>query len=145
MPAVQGIEQISRDGRVLAIIIQSDADSDRTAFMTEEQATFQAGFVAYPAGGSVAAHLHLPVHRDVIGTSEFLLVRKGRCFVDIYGDERELVASRELRAGDAVISVGGGHGFRMIEDTVLLEIKQGPYTGVAEKERFDAPPPTGSS
>jgi hypothetical protein len=29
----------------------------------------------------------------------------------------------------------------MLEDTVLLEVKQGPYGGQAEKERFD--PPTG--
>jgi hypothetical protein len=33
----------------------------------------------------------------------------------------------------------GGHGFRMLEDTVLLEVKQGPYGGQAEKSRFDPP------
>jgi hypothetical protein len=27
----------------------------------------------------------------------------------------------------------------MLEDTVLFEIKQGPYTGLDEKERFDDP------
>jgi hypothetical protein len=32
--------------------------------------------------------------------------------------------------------VGGGHGFHMLEDTVLLEVKQGPYTGIDEKEHF---------
>ena len=47
-----------------------------------------------------------------------------------------LIATRELATGDVMLMVGGGHGFRMLEDTVLLEVKQGPYTGVAEKERF---------
>jgi hypothetical protein len=47
-----------------------------------------------------------------------------------------LVAPRELNVGDVMLMVGGGHGFRMLEDTVLLEIKQGPYTGENEKERF---------
>ena len=70
------------------------------------------------------------------GTSEVLIVRRGRCEVDIYNDERQIVATRELRLGDVMIMVGGGHGFRMLEDTVLLEVKQGPYTGVDEKERF---------
>jgi hypothetical protein len=65
-----------------------------------------------------------------------ILVKKGRCLLDIYNDERELVATRELSAGDLMLMVGGGHGFRMLEDTILLEIKQGPYTGVEEKERF---------
>ena len=47
-----------------------------------------------------------------------------------------LVATRELLPGDIMLMVGGGHGFRMLEDTVLLEVKQGPYTGLDEKERF---------
>ena len=57
--------------------------------------------------------------------------------MDIYGDDQTLLASRQLETGDLVISVGGGHGFRMLEDTVLFEVKQGPYGGGAEKERFD--------
>ena len=72
----------------------------------------------------------------MVGTSEVLLLRRGRCEIDIYNDERELVATRELREGDITLMVGGGHGFRMQEDTVFLEIKQGPYTGMDEKERF---------
>lgn len=56
--------------------------------------------------------------------------------MDIYNDNRELVATRELGPGDIMLMVGGGHGFRMLVGTVLLEIKQGPYTGVDEKERF---------
>jgi hypothetical protein len=46
------------------------------------------------------------------------------------------VATRELRDGDIMLMVGGGHGFRMIDDTILIEVKQGPYTGIDEKERF---------
>ncbi len=65
-----------------------------------------------------------------------LIVKRGRCEIDIYNDARELVATRELRQGDVMLMIAGGHGFRMIEDTILLEVKQGPYTGVDEKERF---------
>jgi hypothetical protein len=49
---------------------------------------------------------------------------------------KETVATRELREGDILLLVDGGHGFRMLEDTVFVEIKQGPYTGLDEKERF---------
>ena len=69
-------------------------------------------------------------------TSEVLVIKAGRCVIDIYDDGKQLIASRELRVGDVVLMVGGGHGFRMLEDTVLLEIKQGPYTDLDEKERF---------
>ena len=67
-------------------------------------------------------------------------MRQGRCILDLYGEDRVLLTSRELVAGDAVLLIEGGHGFRMLEDTVLFEVKQGPYGGVAEKVRFDAAP-----
>jgi len=61
---------------------------------------------------------------------------KGRRGVDFSNDERQLVSTRELREGDMILTVGGGHGFRMLEDTVLLEIKQGAYRAGADRERF---------
>jgi mannose-6-phosphate isomerase-like protein (cupin superfamily) len=134
-----GIESIMDGEALLAYIVRNDATRPATEFFTRDDAAFQAGFVVYPAGGAVPPHVHLPVTRSVEGTSEALLVRRGRCVVDIYGEDRALVASRELGTGDLVIAVRGGHGFRMLEDTVLLEIKQGPYAGQAEKERFDPP------
>lgn len=96
----------------------------------------QFGFVVYPAQGEVARHVHRKLERHIVGTSEVLILKQGRCEIDIYNDDRELVTTRELRTGDVMLMVSGGHGFRMLEDTVLLEIKQGPYTGVDEKERF---------
>ena len=134
------LEEIVDGATTLAYVIRRDATSNKTEFLTSDDSTFQAGFVVYPAGGHVQAHLHLPVVRQVVGTSELLVVRSGRCIVDIYADDRRLVASRELLSGDAVLSVNGGHGFRMIEDTVLFEVKQGPYGGLAEKERFETAP-----
>ena len=136
----QAIELVAHGGVTLAYVIRHDATSDETAFFTSDESTFQAGFVVYPAGGHVPAHVHMPVVRRVVGTSELLIVRSGRCIVDIYADDRRLVASREMLPGDAVLSVGGGHGFRMTEDTVLFEVKQGPYGGLGEKERFDTGP-----
>ena len=140
MPASPAVEVVTDGGLPLAYLIRDGASSSRTEFFTSDESTFQAGFVVYPAGGHVQAHVHLPVVRRVVGTSELLIVRSGRCVVHIYADDRRLVASRELLPGDAVLSVNGGHGFRMIEDTVLFEVKQGPYGGLAEKERFDTTP-----
>ena len=83
--------------------------------------------MVYPDGRRVAKHIHLALERHLIGTSEVLVLLKGHCLADIYNDEKELVATRELRAGDVILMVGGGHGFRMQEDTVFLEVKQGPF------------------
>jgi len=80
--------------------------------------------------------VHHPLSRNLIGTSEVLILRKGRCEIDIFNNDRELVATRELHTGDIMLMVDGGHGFRMLEDTVFLEVKQGPFTGDDEKEHF---------
>jgi shikimate kinase len=65
-----------------------------------------------------------------------LVVQRGRMLIDLYDGDKNLVATREMSVGDVVALVSGGHGFRLIEDTVLLEVKQGPYSGVQEKDRF---------
>ena len=133
---MEHVEHIVWNGKPLAYIIRAEIDPQKTTFLTPLEFKQQVGFVVYPAGGEIQRHVHCPLERHLIGTSEVIIVRSGRCEIDIYNDERLLVASRELRPGDIMLMVAGGHGFRMLEDTVLLEVKQGPYTGLEEKERF---------
>ncbi|MDO8630284.1 MAG: hypothetical protein Q7R41_07310 [Phycisphaerales bacterium] len=130
------IEHIHDGQRPLACIVHADHRPDATEFVTPDDWTQQVGFIVYKAGDRIARHTHLPIERRIVGTGEVLVVRKGRCEVDLYNEAGTLVAKRELRTGDVLILVSGGHGFRMLEDTVLLEVKQGPYTGLAEKEYF---------
>ena len=129
-------EWIKAGERPLACIIRAAVMPSQTTFVTPDDYKQQVGFIAYPAGGVIKRHVHKPLERHIVGTSEVLIVRKGRAEIDIYDDDRALVATRELRTGDVMLMVGGGHGFRILEDTVFLEVKQGPYTGIDEKERF---------
>lgn len=130
------VEVISADGKALTRIVHGGQLPDRTTFLTPAEFKQQVGYIAYPAGGEIARHAHRPLEHHMIGTSEVLFVLKGRAWIDVYDDSHVLVASRELAQGDVMLMVGGGHGFRIIEDTVFMEIKQGPYMGVDEKERF---------
>jgi hypothetical protein len=133
---MNAVEHIVWNGTPLAYIIRAEINLEKTTFLTPSDFNLQLGFVVYQAGGAVIPHIHLPMERKIVGTSEVLLVKKGRCEIDIYNANRELVATRELRQGDVLLTISGGHGFRMLEDTVLLEVKQGPYSGSVEKERF---------
>lgn len=130
------IEWLSADDVPLACLIRACTDPAQTQFFTPPGWTQQVGFVVYPAGASIARHAHKPIRREITGTGEVLVVRSGRCELDLF-DERGLhVSTNELRPGDVLILVAGGHGFRMLEDTVLLEVKQGPFTGLDEKVFF---------
>jgi hypothetical protein len=130
------IEEIVFDGKVLAYIIPNTSHPERTVFLTPSEDKQQVGFVVYPSGGLISRHLHKPLKREIQGTSEVLFVRLGRCEVDIYTEHKHLVATKTLTAGDVLILVAGGHGFRILEDTAFLEVKQGPYLGLDDKERF---------
>ena len=130
------VEHICYNDQPLAYLIRSEMMPEETTFLTPNDFKQQVGFIAYSKGREIARHVHRNIVRNLVGTSEVLIVRKGHCEVDVYNDEKELVATRELRTGDVMLMVAGGHGFRMIEDTVFLEVKQGPYTGLDEKERF---------
>src|SRR5437016_57622 len=106
------IEKITADDRVLAYIIRREIEPAKTMFITPEASNFQAGFIVYPANSEIPRHVHKPIHRGLNGTSEVLLVKKGRCEVDFFTDDKQLVATSELRMGDVLVLVAGGHGFR---------------------------------
>ena len=91
------IERIQGGDALIAIVVRGSASSDATTFVTGPEASLQLGLIVYPAGGEVPRHTHLPHERRLTGTAEVLLVRSGRCEVDLYDDERQLVASRVLR------------------------------------------------
>jgi hypothetical protein len=127
---------ISSGSAILCYIMRSGSLAAATEFVTPPDLTLQVGHIVHPRGHEIARHAHRPQERLISGTAEVLLVQRGRCEMDVYDNNRQLVATRELRAGDIVVLLDGGHGFRMLEDTVLLEIKQGPYPGPVEKEQF---------
>ena len=135
------VEYISDgEGRLLAITISHEHEAPDTEFMTTSDLNMQVGFIKYPEGGEIQPHVHLPIERHLVGTSEVLVVRRGKMEVLLFDETRHLVKSKVMTTGDILVLVSGGHGFRMLEDTVLMEVKQGPYTGLKEKERFDYDP-----
>jgi hypothetical protein len=130
------IEHVMWHDQHIATIIRASFMPAETTFITPDHYYQQTGFVVYPKDGVIPRHSHLPIQRHLVGTSEALLVRKGNIEVDLYALDRQPLGTWNLMEGDLILLVAGGHGIRCLEDTVLLEIKQGPYTGLVEKERF---------
>jgi quercetin dioxygenase-like cupin family protein len=128
-------ESITARDTTLALVVRAVPAAPGAQFVTPSEAGLQVGVLTHAEGTSIPRHAHRPVERQVSGTSEVLLVRSGSCEVDIYDDE-ELIATTRLSSGDVIVLLAGGHALRMLEDTVLVEVKQGPYFGVEEKVRY---------
>lgn len=130
------IEHITWNEQHIATIIRRDYMPETTTFISPDGYFQQAGFVVYPKDGVVPRHTHLPLQRHLVGTPETLIIRKGRVEAELYGMDKSLLGIWTLEEGDIILLVAGGHCLRCLADTVFFELKQGPYTGLIEKERF---------
>lgn len=126
---VDGLEPI-------AILIRADFDAEGLHFFTPGSFSQQVAYMRHPKNKVIAPHVHNPVARQVLYTQEVLLVRKGKVEVNLYTDKKSFLTSRVLGAGDLILLCGGGHSFKMLEETSMIEIKQGPYAGENDKTRF---------
>ena len=133
------IEHVVRDGEVRAIIVRASFTAETTTFITPPEFSEQLGYMRHPAGTRIIAHHHNPVERVIHTTQEVLFIRSGSLRVDFFDGER-YAESRVLGPGDVILLTSGGHGFEVLEDLEMFEVKQGPYVGEGEKTRFDAGP-----
>ncbi len=122
-------------GNVMALVIPAEHSVEGIEFFTRDEDPQQVAFMGHPAGHEIQRHYHNPNPRTIDYTCETLVMRKGIMQVDLY-ENREILHSFLMKAGDIVTLFSGGHGFKMIEDTEMVEIKQGPYPGPADKTRF---------
>lgn len=120
----------------LAIIIRNDYYKEGIEFFTNEYDSQQLGYMSRQKDYTILPHCHNIVPREVHLTQEVLYIKKGKVRVDFYDNEKKYVFSSILNKGDVVLLADGGHGFKMIEDSEIIEIKQGPYCGEEDKVRF---------
>jgi len=132
------IEHIRDEDRPLAIIVRAEYEPESIEFLTTNDQSLQLGVMRRPRGHVIAPHIHKPVPRTVQYTYEALFIARGRVEVTFFNERREVVVKRELRQGDCVMLMTGGHGFRVLEDCKMIEVKQGPYAGTDfDKFRFE--------
>lgn len=130
------VEQITHEGRLLALIVPGDFHEPGIHFFTPGDLSQQVAYMHHPAGKIIEAHVHNPVAREVQYTQEVLFIRSGSMRVDFYTEGREYLGSRILKSGDAILLATGGHGFEVLEEVEMIEVKQGPYAGDGDKTRF---------
>jgi mannose-6-phosphate isomerase-like protein (cupin superfamily) len=127
---VDGLEPI-------ALIIRRDFDGPGIHFFTPGNFSQQVALMRHDKGKKIAPHIHNLVVRQVLYTQEVLFIRSGRIKVDLYSSARKFLCSKTLQSGDLILLCGGGHAIEMLEDTSMIEVKQGPYAGEGDKTRFE--------
>lgn len=131
------VETIVHGLEPIALIIRAGYDEPGVHFFTPGNFSQQVAFMRHPQGKKIAPHVHNLLSRQVLYTQEVLFIRKGRLKVNLYSSDRKFLAAPILEEGDVILLCGGGHSFEMLEETSMIEVKQGPYAGDDDKTRFE--------
>ena len=130
------VEEVKSNECFFAIIVRNDFNNNGITFFTPNELSQQLAFMRHPKGKIIEPHIHNAVPRAVLYTQEVLLIKSGILRVDFYHDNHIYFESRYLNAGDVILLMNGGHGFEVIEEVSMFEVKQGPYAGDNDKIRF---------
>ena len=130
------IQEIIYEDGLMAIIIYANFDRPGIHFFTPDTLSQQVAYMRHPVGKVIQPHVHNSVSRIVHYTQEVLFIKKGKLRVDFYNQQQQYLESCIVQAGDVIVLVTGGHGFEVLEEVEMLEIKQGPYAGEQDKTRF---------
>jgi hypothetical protein len=125
------------DGSILALFVTKTADFPKGHnFLTQSSDELQFAVFKHPIGHSIQRHWHPNFSRNLDSTSEVLVIQSGKVEASIYSKSFDLIHKQLLGSDDVVVLLSGGHGFEILEDAVILEVKQGPYAGSEDKKVF---------
>lgn len=131
------VERIIHTSQLYAIVIRRNYHAESIEFFTPANSPQQLGYMNRPKGYYIKPHVHNPVERVISLTQEVLVIKSGKIRVDFYDTSKTYLKSISLEAGDVIFLSNGGHGFAILEDAEVIEIKQGPFVGERDKIRFE--------
>lgn len=131
------IETIKNEEQVIAIIIRDRFDKEGIEFVTPNEFSQQLAYMHHKKTHKIIPHFHNSVSRTIHYTQEVLVIKEGKLKVDFYDMECKYLESSILNKGDIILLSSGGHGFEVLEEVKMIEIKQGPYIGEKDKTRFE--------
>jgi hypothetical protein len=132
------IEEIRHKEKLFALIIRSNYSADGIEFFTPNEFSQQLAYMKRPEGYSILPHTHNPVQREIVYTQEVLIIKSGKVRVDFYDRDQNYLESTILNKEDVILLADGGHGFKMLEESEIIEVKQGPFVENEDKTRFDS-------
>ena len=132
------IEQIIYKKKKLAFIVRGKYRKRKgITFFTPNDFTQQFGYMKHKKKHIIMPHVHKKRLTKIYYTTEVILILKGILRVDFYTQTKKYLFSKILKAKDIIMLISGGHGFKVLKDIEMIEIKQGPYSLIKDKIKFE--------
>ena len=133
---MSGVEVIEFDGEIIAIVVRSNYNPEGVSFVTSEDSPLQLGIFCHKKNSEIKPHIHKEVERVIKKTLEALHIEYGCISVELYSSDGKKIKTITLNGGDTIMFISGGHGIKILEDSKIIEIKQGPYYGVEVDKKY---------
>ena len=131
------IKNIKIDKSVVAKVFKfTKKKTPKIKFFTSKNLNLQVGIMGHSKSHKIIPHFHINKKKKINNMSEFLIIFKGQLKVNFYNKKKILKKSEILKARDMILLLKGGHGFEVLQELDMIEIKQGPYYGDKDKIRF---------
>lgn len=135
--ATEDVKTIKDDNEILAIVVRNNHSTEGLEFFTPDEFSQQLAYMNHKKGKIIRPHSHISLKREIRFTQEVLFIKSGRLRVDLYKNNQTFHSTHILSAGDTILLAGGGHGFEVLDDIEMIEVKQGPYAGDMDKTHFE--------
>ncbi len=130
------INKIVHKNKILAIIIKNYRSKKGITFFTNPKDTQQVGYMKHKKNHIIQPHTHKKKLKKILYTTEVLIILKGALKVDFYDDKKKYLLSKKITKGEIIVLMNGGHGFKVLKNLEMIEVKQGPYKLSSDKHKF---------
>ena len=130
------MEIIKNNKKILAMILRKNYKNKGLEFFTPSSFSQQIAQMSYDKGKVIDCHYHRNISRKTLSTQEVLIIKSGKLKVLLF-DKKKFFCSKILNSGDLILLASGGHGFKVLKDVKMIEVKQGPYSLLMDKVIFE--------
>ena len=106
------------------------------SFFTDNNANQQIGYMKHGKNYIIKPHSHKKRISKIFITSEVIILLKGILRVDFYDNKQKYLFSIKLYPNEIIYLVHGAHGFKVLKDVQMIEVKQGPFKKNIDKIKF---------
>ena len=123
--------------KLLHLVLSTSNNQGRAQLVDSDQ-FLQIANLELKSGETFSAHKHLwkdlPSNKSI--AQESWVILKGSVEVTFFDLDNSKLETHILNAGDLSITLYGGHGYKVLEDTTAIEFKSGPYPGQALDKKY---------
>ena len=105
-------------------------------FFSSNDLPQQFGYIYQKKNYIIPPHTHRKRSTKVFITSEVLIILKGILRIDFYDLKQKYLFSKIIKKGQIIFLLHGSHGFKVIKDLQMIEVKQGPFKKNMDKIKF---------